>query len=796
MDWDFGNNTWDLLTTERTKEVTFSNAGNQIGIFLPIYLGTAGKTLTIKLQENVASVWTDRTTNTFNQVTGNWKAGIGNLLWFPLTSYAVTTAGSTWRYSVQANAGGTCYWARTTTASDWGYAVALDFSTATPSSGDGLIFADGITYTIDQSQTWGTIEGYTGYISNNTIVQWENPPVSSYTLTLNVPIYLGAFGTINMGTTGAKIPNAQIAIIDLTTAGAAIYMPTAQFNGEYAITAAVKIYGEEQANVHAFVAADAAAGQAVVVTETDMSALWSAGDNVTVIGKATAANDTTVYTISSISGTSVTLSANLNFIVRTGAVILNRVKGILAGVKLYNSGAGTNRRLFSNNFQSGGLLNLSGIWCYNCGIGGATVTANTVGRVWNKIFIDATQRNDSIACTITNYGTFTGSSTIRDTISNLWHYQRSSDLAAFLSCGTYCDVSNVFTRNTSQATAITIGGAGTTVTGMVFGGMNAGSTSFGMRLGGASNTYSNCLATGAGQILFCSASASTFSTVRSDGGSHNIQASGVGTTFTDCEFGAVLAATTSDVFAVTGAIIKLIFNNCKVGTTGVTNNTNMLPSSYLRFQTYNQTTNDHRGWETLGKYVSTGTSLTDTTVHTAGGFALRREPLSSTVNYDWEFDIPTGNIQNETKTIAVWCKINSATYYAGTHTNPTLTVNYDNGTTTTSPNGVATNTTAWQLLSVTFTPATTYGQITITISGATDATTTNAYFYIDDFTGGSLVNGSLDLWGNALPISPVYSFLMQASDFWDAQSSAHVGTGTMGKIMNKLLTLARFIGLK
>src|SRR3990167_9304708 len=112
MDWDFGNNTWDILTTERTKEVTFNNAGNQVGIFLPILNGVAGKTLTIKLQEYVGAVWTDRTTDVFNQVTGDWKVTGGNLLYFALTSYAVSTAASTWRYSVQANAGGNCYWAR------------------------------------------------------------------------------------------------------------------------------------------------------------------------------------------------------------------------------------------------------------------------------------------------------------------------------------------------------------------------------------------------------------------------------------------------------------------------------------------------------------------------------------------------------------------------------------------------------------------------------------------------------------------------------------------------------------
>ena len=75
-------------------------------------------------------------------------------------------------------------------------------------------------------------------------------------------------------------------------------------------------------------------------------------------------------------------------------------------------------------------------------------------------------------------------------------------------------------------------------------------------------------------------------------------------------------------------------------------------------------------------------------------------------------------------TVSLWVKINNAAYYAGTHTKPTLTINYDNGTTITS---VATASTSWQLLACTFTPATGYGQIEMKVTGATDATGTNRY---------------------------------------------------------------------
>ena len=133
-------------------------------------------------------------------------------------------------------------------------------------------------------------------------------------------------------------------------------------------------------------------------------------------------------------------------------------------------------------------------------------------------------------------------------------------------------------------------------------------------------------------------------------------------------------------------------------------------------------------------------------------------------------------------TVAVWVKINNANYYAGTYQLPRLTIDYDNGTTAYAQ---ATNKTDWQLLFITFTPTTTFGQITVTLSARTDATTTGAYVYIDDFTvlypaGYKLNLGGLDDWANAMPVTPPIATVLSANDVWTASSTVDYGSDTMG----------------
>ena len=220
--------------------------------------------------------------------------------------------------------------------------------------------------------------------------------------------------------------------------------------------------------------------------------------------------------------------------------------------------------------------------------------------------------------------------------------------------------------------------------------------------------------------------------------------------------------------------------------------------SKVSFQNYDQVTNADVTYLPYGEIHRTGTGLTDTTVRTAGGFAMRFQPYGMNLMH-WEQTIPTGNIQNKTMTISCWVRINLAAYYAGTYTLPTLTVTYDQTSTATS---VATATAGdWQQLAVTFTPTTTFGQVEMEITGATDATGTNRYFYVDDvniaYPAGVAVDlGGLDLWADGLPVAPAISTMPSLQGVWDEPLSAHTVPGSFGYFIKKLLTVSKYLGLK
>jgi len=262
----------------------------------------------------------------------------------------------------------------------------------------------------------------------------------------------------------------------------------------------------------------------------------------------------------------------------------------------------------------------------------------------------------------------------------------------------------------------------------------------------------------------------------------------VGITDTNAVFGNV-TANTKDIAIKPGVYIDAeMVNPTGITTVDYAFQSILLTGSNLKYTSYNGTTNDDRGVLQYGYFQKTGTGLSDTTAHTAGGFAMRFQPTSSTSNLTWTFKVPTGNIQNRTMMVGVWVNVSSATYYAGTHQMPRLNVNYDNGTTVYSQ---AAQQTGWQYLFVSFTPTTTYGQLTVSISGRTDATGSNAYFYIDDFSilypaGYQLNLGAMDLWANALPITPPIATNLSALDVWSASNAISYGSSTMGDTVRVL----------
>lgn len=208
--------------------------------------------------------------------------------------------------------------------------------------------------------------------------------------------------------------------------------------------------------------------------------------------------------------------------------------------------------------------------------------------------------------------------------------------------------------------------------------------------------------------------------------------------------------------------------------------------SRLKIVDENNASNVDKVIDANGRFQRCGDGLTDTTVHTSGSgkFSLRFEPFNDPTPLEWRQSIPTGNIQNLTMVVSVWVKLNSANYYGGSsYQMPRLNVNYDNGTIAYAE---ATATTDWQLLTVSFTPTTTYGLVQVYVDGSTDATTTDAYFYVDDMSvflppGVQLALGGMDLFANAMPITPSISTNVTAADVWAVQTSTLTSTGSIGK---------------
>ena len=275
----------------------------------------------------------------------------------------------------------------------------------------------------------------------------------------------------------------------------------------------------------------------------------------------------------------------------------------------------------------------------------------------------------------------------------------------------------------------------------------------------------------------------------------------IGLFMSNDRFGQDAANTNSFAFAINSLVQAECYSPTGTPVISLTNIKGTINGSYLKLTDVNDTANDDRGYYTYGQIWRSGSGLTKTTVRTSGTgkYAVCFMPNDGTNLLKWTQNVPTGSIQNKTMTVSAWVNIANSAYAAGTHTKPQLSVNYDNGTVATA---TATATYgSWQQLAVTFTPTSTYGQITVTIQGATDATGANAEFYADDiniaYPAGVQVDlGGLDLWANGLPITPAIATFPSLGGVWDEALSAHTVSGSFGAFVKKLLTVAKFVGLK
>jgi hypothetical protein len=798
------NTDFDTLTsTPITIAFTPSEAGTVTGVVLGVWINSilSANTINVHLEKNDGG-WGDVTGATCtvgHDVLKNagTTTSNGSMVWYYFafaTPAAVTTDASTWRLSISAGGSTTASRILCNTTSNYAHAVVIS-ATTTYSANDNLVFTQDTTVTIDQSVTFTT-----ACFGTKSILQWQNPPSSSYTLT-GTSMYFGKQFQIIVGTEAYPIPLAQKATWSVTNL----------YNGHHLDSGcngwSLSMWGAKVANLKTTLSANAAKNQKVIVTTDDMSAYWSSTDSIYVGGGDGSNIGHEIKVIDTIVGKTITFTTNLTQDHYSGFAVYDRTLFANAGINVTTS------------LREG----MSGYNMYKLEVSGVQCTYPTDGSNWLGFSgysgnlgtgLDSTllapTKIDGLYCIVDNRISIQFSS------STFTPYTKNGYIKNVYICtngygGTWSVYKLVGYTIENVYSAVGSGGiasfgpsyplVGCTFTNCEF----SGGGSSGFIFAGDACTFTSCHFA---SMVYVSLSGSqlTFDTCWfEDLSTTGIQInSGSGNKMIDCQFGQKIA-NLYDFYNIDSTYSEWVLSNCSdfVAPYGITGTS---AGSFVKAHKYDSGANDHRSWYTYGNMLSTGDGLTDTTVHTSGTgkFALRFEPLSSTSNLDWDITIPTGNIQNSTMFVGVWVKINAATYYAGTHQLPRLTISYDNDTATAYAQ--AAESTDWQLLFVPITPTTTYGQITATLSARTDATTTDAYIYWDDFMVAyppnvSLDLGGMDLWADALPIVPPLAIPISAktvsSAVWEELLSSHTTAATFGKqIGSKLLTLAKFLGLK
>lgn len=240
----------------------------------------------------------------------------------------------------------------------------------------------------------------------------------------------------------------------------------------------------------------------------------------------------------------------------------------------------------------------------------------------------------------------------------------------------------------------------------------------------------------------------------------------------------------------------VLFDSCIFGdATIIDNYKNQTIGSEIRFNRLNDTDMQHRWYTVYGSARSVGTGLTDTTVRTAGSYALRIDPENATTGFTWEFYI-SAKSQSVTNFFG-WFRKNTA--FGTDDANIELWLPGSSSADVSFQLSDATETWQSAVESVDY-PESIDGLATVKV--VAKSATSGAYLYCDDFyNAGDTVNTfdkmtGLDTWINGKPSPLLNPTVLQPIDFWNFPTNNLNTPGTVGYIMKRVLTVAKFLGLK
>lgn len=823
--------------TANTFEVSATSGGSSIN--------TSGT------QSGTHSLWVMRTEQSLTKteitpstyIMGNWLTPFKFA-----TPYAVTTAATTWRFSVAQTTAATQAWQLK--CSDSGgtsfFYITWCDNQLSFTNNDTMVVMD--TIYIDKSfktvgtlGTSDTVYGMSAIIcanasdptaANVSKLLLETTPQASYTWTIDGVVSISAHGGIRIGTSGNRVPYAKQFIISFVTRTvgtqtSVILGSHSAANNQGNSRASLFLYGEIPTYGRTTLNGSAAASQANITT-TDSTG-WGVGDLIG-IGKITAKGITSSetnrsYAIQSISGTAITLTSNIQSARSSGASVINLTR---YGIRIQtDTSSATTSNVWWNNIV------LSGVATSDWSLSATTATSSAWGGYMDDSTYTSTWTFED--CSLFKVNTLVGTNLSiyvgcippdGITLNRCYFYSRT--ISGGLTCeyypteGTnYAFSSGTFTvtnctlacmrYNQTAATAFMVTTSKNCKLYIVDNYWESTDKSF-YEMEGLNVTYSgnyiygaNDTTGGVGSVIIGQLIKPTL--IGDNTYENNLLAVSFGadSTIDALDSASTFTSNTTDIKLNAFAYIDYTMNS-PVGNLSIT--TTQLPDTLIgssfKVIGFNSNTADHRNYNKYGYLFATGTGLSDTTADTiSGSYAVRFEPTSSSSTLDWEYRIPTGDLENKRLLLGIRLKINSATYYAGTHQLPRLTANYDNGTIAYVQ---AAETTSWQTMFLPLQPATDYGEIVCTISGRTDATTTNAYFYVAKrfiaYPTDTPINlENADLWANALPVDPPIAVPLTAftvsNAVWEELKANHTTSASFGEhVGKKLLSTSKFIALK
>ena len=828
-----------VLTTTRSIAVTFANAGNLMGVQLA-FAATSNvftlynRDITVELVESGTTVRAT-TTLTANDIHGGltkYVFGKWIVNFKFATPYAVDTVGRKWTIRVSQGAGNSNWNLATSDGTNPFYAAWCDTQMTASSGNDTLVIVDeiandgnfttkavavtgaatvgvGMTISAGVTRTPDTVSKFR-WITTSTLYTFKNDGA----------LIMGSHSGIQFGTSTTRtVFDFQLQQVPTVGTLNGIHCPFAK--------PTIRLYGTKPTSMWARLTSNAVTGQPDLVV--DDASIFSNSDIVYILKENTSVARVSInaaaYTISSIAGNTITLTENIagnNRLSGSHVVSANVVESF------FRSDTATT---VSCSFYWPDNVNMSGV---------NMVDVALIPQSQSSLFTD----DPAFVSKYTFDYMYLSDSAIFST-------------TVIPSKGISYDNIVFFNTNYTGVTTIAQFIAGLDVlpltdfsmTNIVFGG-NSGTTGVALSaIGSIMKVYLNevyIYHTGGGGLILTGQGVTGGNIyIWGCGSNTNTGLGGVGTpaattSLVECDISNIYIDNSSlgyiSSFGVASKTIirNIHFGDTKANTTDIyvapygysdvelqgvygANTINLTYITYTVFGTKLTLSQINGGEENsnyfnYGSIIRTGDGLADTTVHTSGTdkYAWSAESTDGANNnrFEWSFPVPTGNIQNQDMQVGIWVRVAKEAYWGGTYYQmPRLTVNYDNGTLVyaeaaqIAADTVGVTDDGWQFLPMPFRPTTTYGQIIVTLSFLTDnATPANRYVHFDDIgilypQGYTLNLGGLDLAANGLPVRPPIATLNSALDTWSVDPSVF-GAGTVGKFVTKLLTVAKFLGLK